>query len=720
MEVIKAYSKKLFIKLNNSNYLGYFILFTLSLIVMLPLFSNGYIFTLDYVTHENAKESLLDYLQGFSEDNNGVYLTPLSIPNFFYMLALFILGNIFSVEFFQKLFLFFLLFFSGFSAYYACPTKKVGKLFAGILYMINPFTFVRFLAGHTLLLISYAFFPLFLKSLIDFSESIGKINRNNKIIIKDICKVSILATFCISTSHYLPLIIAIIFSFSIFFIFGKKQNNLKITAIINYILVLLIFLALNFYWIIPIAGETSPLHKIEQFSELDLELFSSKPSLDFNIIFNVISLHGFWRGGYDYAKYHLKFWPLIFILILFFSIHGFLIYKNRIKFAFLIIVIASSLFSIGIGFKPIENLIKFSYSNFSFLMGLREPHKLLVILCLFYSYFGGVGVSDVISSIKLRKKFHIVKILLIALILIFPIIYSYTMLFGFNKSLIPTNYPEDWYEVNNLLNRDEDDFQVLFFPWHLYMDFKWIKNYDKRINNPARVFFNKPIISAENIETGGIGPQTNNPTLLFIEFLLSRKDNIKNFGKLVALANVKYILLTKEADWQEYLWLKNQEDLEIIKETENFIIFKNKNYRGKIYIANKTIKLDNLEEIIKISEKDDIGNIAFANENKYYDCENTSLNYRKISPLEYEIILYSNYSEYNSKKCLIVFITRYSNNWKINNISGFNSLNITNLFEYNVTSNDLMQIKIKYENFIYNFYMISLAIFLLLIICLIR
>ncbi|MBU5678830.1 MAG: hypothetical protein QXJ96_01935 [Candidatus Aenigmatarchaeota archaeon] len=728
------------------SYDGYLIIFFISLLVMLPLFSKGYIFTLDHVTHENAKSIFFDYLLGFSEDNDGIFLTTLPIPNLLYMFSLFIFGSIFSVEVFQKIFFLFLLFFSGAAAYYACPTKKTGKLFAGILYMINPFTYVRFLAGHTYLLLSYAFLPLFFKSLMDFSKRIKeciKIKQKEKIFsntfsnvpIKSAAKLSILATICIATTHYLPIILGSLLVFFVLDFFMETKKEIKKVLTLSYLFTFILFFALNFYWIVPISGETSPHYKIEQFSELDLELFSSKPSLEFNTIFNTISLHGFWRGGYDYAKYHISLWPLIFFVILFLSVHGFLVFKNKRKYAFLLVTVISSIIAIGIGYQPLENIIKLLYSRFEFLMGLREPHKLLAILCLFYSYFGGIGISDLLNPLeKIKigikrsrdiKAILFLKYLLIFVIITLPIIYSYTMLFGFNNYLKPTNYPKDWYEVNDFLKNDEEDFNVIFFPWHLYMDFKWIENYDKRIANPARTFFEKPIISAENIEAGGIYSQTSNAILRYIELLLSKSSEIDNFGELISLVNVKYILLTKEVDWKNYLWLKDQKDLEIVKETENFIIFKNNKYRGKIYIAKDILKAENWEDILRISKYEDISKLVFSKEDKNkeyknYECNDVSIEYKKISPIEYEINLIlkntENKSDSKSKRvCLVVFSSRYSSNWMSNKSNSINILDIANAFEVEIEENNRENLKIFYKNFLHNFYLLSVFAFFILV-----
>jgi len=64
---------------------------------------------------------------------------------------------------------------------------------------------------------------------------------------------------------------------------------------------------------------------------------------------------------------------------------------------------------------------------------------------------------------------NIIKLSLFAIIiiaLITPLIYSFTFFNGFAGQIKPTDYPADWYEVNDLLNQDNQDFKILFFPWH--------------------------------------------------------------------------------------------------------------------------------------------------------------------------------------------------------------------------------------------------------------
>lgn len=154
------------------------------------------------------------------------------------------------------------------------------------------------------------------------------------------------------------------------------------------------------------------------------------------------------------------------------------------------------------------------------------------------------------------------------LILLVPLLYA-CPLFGFHGQLTVTDYPREWYQVNDYLNQDEEDFNVLVLPWHLYMDYAWLPNRDKRLANPAHYFFDKPAICGDNIEAGGIYSQSTNPISEYVEFLLGKGKHVDNLGELLAPINVKYVILVHEVDYQSYDFLYQQQDLAIELEKEN-------------------------------------------------------------------------------------------------------------------------------------------------------
>jgi hypothetical protein len=152
------------------------------------------------------------------------------------------------------------------------------------------------------------------------------------------------------------------------------------------------------------------------------------------------------------------------------------------------------------------------------------------------------------------------------------------MLWGFGGHLrVTPDYPKDWYEVNEFLNQDRADFKVLFLPWHQYMHFTFV---GKVVHNPARDFFDKPVIQGDNIEFGPIFTQERNPTSAYIERnFVKPAPKVSDMGKKLLPLKVKYVILAKEVDFQKYNYLDLQKDLKLIMDTETLSVYLNEEFR---------------------------------------------------------------------------------------------------------------------------------------------
>lgn len=148
-------------------------------------------------------------------------------------------------------------------------------------------------------------------------------------------------------------------------------------------------------------------------------------------------------------------------------------------------------------------------------------------------------------------------------------------------------------------NEDKDDYSVLFLPWHLYMDYGWLPNRGKRLRNPAQVFFNKPAISGDNIETGGIYSQSTNPISKYVEVLLGHRQNITNLDELLAPLNVKYIILANKADDESYDFLYRQEDLRVELKKPRITLFTNEYPTANVYGVDSVVYIKSLEDYLE-------------------------------------------------------------------------------------------------------------------------
>ncbi len=630
----------------------YFVYSLLSLAILGPLLLPGYILTLDMPFTPNTDSTAQFY--GLPTGQFSSFLP--------YSLLLDLGSGIVPAWFVQKVILFLAFFLCGLGAHRLVQSRGIGKYFAGLLYTINPFIYVRFLAGQWTLIISYALIPFAIKAFLDMLEN-G--NKRNAI------KVAVLSTLVgtLATHQFFLLLLAF---FIIFLIKVVKERNLPprtISAFKYSGIGAGVFLALNIYWLVPdlLAGGI----RTEYLGQADLVLFA--PGATSRILFDVASMYGFWRGGYIHVQDILPFWWLFFLFLLFLVAYGSICNLDRnnrsrwLVISFGIIGMVSFFLAVGAAANLTKPLFEWLWAHIPIIKGFRDSHKFVALLCLAYAYLGGLGLGEFAKTMKAQRKklFKLAMMLLTIIALLTPLGYSFTF-FGFYGQLRVTDYPKEWYEVNKYLNDDKDDFNVLFLPWHQYMDYGWLPNIEKRLANPARAFFDKPVIQGDNIEMPGIYTQSTNPISKYVEFLL-RNRNINNLGELLAPLNVKYVILVKEADYESYDFLYEQKDLRVELQKPYITLFRNEHSTARVYAVDSVEYVQSLDEYIELSKTQDVMGhlyILDSGAKEYGGDEMEEIEFIAKSPVNYEIGITSNrhliftvnqdmntdYWEYNNKK----------------------------------------------------------------------
>src|SRR3989338_6358466 len=274
-------------KKENLPVLAYFAL--LSLIITLPLFSPGYILTLDMVTvPKTAWPSFFQPDFSFALINQ---LFNLFLPSYW----------------FPKIILFLVFFLSGISMAGLAGSKNILiKLFAGTLYTVNPFVYERVMAGHWYFLLGYAVFPWVISAIVELF-------RKPKI--KTALILALLATLLFNLFLHFTLIFAVFFIiYGLIFLLFNLQK-LPSRLFFNLGLTLFFILIFNLNWISPVLiGRSSVTESLSSFSRRDLLAFQSVADPNYVLVFNLLSGYGFWEEVYDYfisVKLVIPFWPVI-------------------------------------------------------------------------------------------------------------------------------------------------------------------------------------------------------------------------------------------------------------------------------------------------------------------------------------------------------------------------------------------------------------------------
>lgn len=566
----------------------------LALAILGPLLRLGYILTLDMVF--GPELDFTTKLYGLSES----WISASAPFSLFMQTA----SKCVPVWLLQKALLFAIFFLCGLGAYRLSPFKGAGGFFSGLLYTVNPFTCVRFLAGQWEVLVAYALTPFAIKAFIDSLEE-----RSRRSAIKVALVSTSIGLVCVQGFFLLFLAFLVIL---LVWAIKERKKRASIVQVGKYVGVSAgIFLALNFYWLLPLLTAEGTI--AEQIGYQDLLFFAPKPGSSLGIMFDIASMHGFWRGGYLFARDFLPFWWLFFTFILFLAIYGFLSIRSEKRWlanSWGLLGVISLVLAAGMAVKFSQPLFEWLFNHLPFFGGFRDSQKFIALLCLCYAYLGGLGVNELAKGLSrfgkgARKGKGLVMRAIVILALLTPLAYSFTI-FGANGQLGATKYPEEWYEVNEYLKQDEDDFSVLFLPWHLYMDYSWLPNRDKRLGNPAECFFDKPIIYGDNIEAGGVYTQSPKPISSYVGFLLTHREGISNLGELLAPLNVKYVILTHEADYETYDFLYSQQDLKVELEKQGITLLKNSHPTSKVYGVNSVVYVESWEEYLKLSQRQDV------------------------------------------------------------------------------------------------------------------
>jgi hypothetical protein len=505
---------------------------------------------------------------------------PAAVTSSFVLHAgLHLLNVVIPSEVIEKLLLFAILFFSGFGMHrlvsvlqpegIAAVAANWGRYAAGFLYVINPFTYSRFMAGQYSVLLGYACLPFFVAALWRFFNE------------PSFKKSMVLAAWAIGISvvsiHTLGL--AAIVALAALSLVGWRSrgraHRQQLKRLIQYGLAAgLVFFIASSYWLLPLArGTGATATSIATFKASDQTAFTTVGDGVAGKLLHIMSLQGFWGERQDLyllPQDELRVWGLFVIAVWGLVIVGVITVwrRNRETAVFFAGCIAiAALLAAGVGGAWLT-------VHMPLFAGYREPQKFAAVIALGFAVFVGFAASSLEGAVHARfSRVGTVIVLLLVLIGFTPVMFR-----GFDGQLTPRHYPADWFAVNERLNADKDDYQVLFLPWHLYMRYQFA---GRVIANPGDDFFDKPLLVSDNPELGNIRPAVlNAQKQLVTTHILPHARASSTLGHQLTPLRVKYVLLAKDFDYREYDYLDDQTDLQLVAETATLKLYRNTAFIG--------------------------------------------------------------------------------------------------------------------------------------------
>lgn len=445
--------------------------------------------------------------------------------------------------------------------------------FAGILYIANPFTYERWLAGQYYVLLGYALLPFFLKSLFNFCT---KPSIKNALWAAGwLCLIG-----AVSIHIFVISFIVAAVCLSVYVVKKSKDKTYSKNLALGSLVALIAVLIVNSYWFIAtLNGSSTTAQTIDGIGGADINAFATSGT-GFGLFFNVLSMYGFWLGDdgrYAAPNSNKIIWIVGFALIFSLVVIGArLLHKRRSLPGRVLFVCAiiGFIFALGVNAPLIGNLTRMIIEHVPFMSGFRDSQKFSVLIVLAYAYFAAHGLNYVLKKLKNLSPLKLE--LLRSLALLLPILYVPTMLLGFSGQLKPVDYPDSWYSFNETLKNDNVERKILFLPWHQYMSYDFTP---RVIANPApRFFTNAEVVSSSNAELGGIKAGQSNPDGDYVEKNVLTRTSSTNLGEQLAQIQVEYILLSGGYDAEQYGYLEKQQDLELVSPEPGLSVYKNRAY----------------------------------------------------------------------------------------------------------------------------------------------
>ncbi|MDP2948061.1 MAG: hypothetical protein Q8P22_00795 [Chloroflexota bacterium] len=570
-----------------------FLLALLALAIVAPLFaSSGDIITLNFPGSLNWH--VASYLYGLEEGTRGVFTHATNTA--WVALLIKLLEPVAPLWVLERLWIFLALWLSGVGAARLPLLKGAGRYYAGAVYMVNPFAYTRVAAGDWTLLTAYALLPFAVNGLVGVYR--GGSVRNAAVV------ALLLSLMAVLHLQVLLLAVAVLVVLLLFLTVTSSETRwagLRLGG-----MSLALFLLLNAYWLVPFfTGARNPTG----LSSGDLATLGPKVTSEWRALATLTTLQGYWRDSYAQLLSLSKLGTLIWPIILFIAISG---ATGRlgdrtarpVLLAAVVGAIGGLLLSLGWDSKVPG--VSGVWRSVLLPLGFWDTSAFLGLLALGCAYLGGIGVVQLQELGDGRRRAIALGFTgLAALAVGIPILYTLPM-FRLPQVMQPNQFPRDWYAVRERLMEQPHDSTVLVLPWHLYMDYSWLKSEDKALASPASFFFSRPILTSDTVSPPPIFTQPQSEPERYIEFLLDRRYDVTNLGDLLAPLNVEYVLLLHEADYKDYAFLYRQADLKVELDLDTVTLFRNLRPISSVYGVNGLLSVRNWTEFVAMSRGQDV------------------------------------------------------------------------------------------------------------------
>ena len=467
----------------------------------------------------------------------------------------------------------------------------------------------------------------------------------------------VLSTIFINHQFFFVIFILELFAFFIyelFFVYKDKKTRIKV--LIKYVITVILILLISSYWLAPFISNIFEVSPSSFYSSDNWEAVfqgyrdTSRTSNLMNYSNYPGNISGKLNGWIvTYIYYALLALPYAF----------FIIYFSRLKkiekkdyFVFFLIIVYVIFFNLGQGPNSYlwGDIWMWLFRTQSWFGFFRSFNRFFIISILINSLL--LPLTFIFLKVKKSIKIIFAVILLLCFsITNFPILFSPYL----DGTIGKMEVPQDYFELNTQLQSDtSQNYYVYILPALIYESYYWsIEGYSENYTSNyyfAELFYKKPILME-----GGAYVLSNYSDTFKKLFQIDLGSFIfyENFDEMIDSAGIKYILVKKDLidvtnknlppDYQKYEnYFMYNPDYVNVEENENFIVYENLDYK----------------EFISVKET-----------------ENCSIEYERISPVEYPFVL-----KCNTNQATIEMLNTFDVRWEL--VPNQNTQDIKNIISY--------------------------------------
>ena len=490
---------------------------------------------------------------------------PLNVLGFFFNLQMIFLESLGISLVTQQKILYYVFFTIGglgmyalFSTLVTGENKQIGSLGAALFYMMNPYALSVIWGRQTGAFLTYGLMPVFLALFIK-----GLFSKKGYFeYLFSILTIWLLVPISMSNPGFWLPIWMVLFSFLFFFVAINRDNKTVILYALRFFgLLVLFWLFLNLWWILPLSFMVRDVYGTVVLSGEPASIFQWTSLTA--VLVNSLRLLGDWTiyakyGPDPYFSWASIYFTPFFILISFIPpllALGSPFFKSMRKYVLFFAALAIvGLFLIKGPQAPLGWLNTLWFKILPFSEAFRSTYeKLGIVVALSYAFLIGVTISGIFGYLRSRLKNVRIKFFkpmpVLFLILIFTILYC-VLAFPFwtgeiiwaGGSVRPSlriQVPEYYYEAAEWFEKQGKNFRILYLPSLPEGGVAYNWEYGYFGSDPLdQYFFNAGMIGVSltgNSAVDEIQRQIKNS--------LSKNNNTPQIGKLLALVNIKHILL---------------------------------------------------------------------------------------------------------------------------------------------------------------------------------